>query len=58
MTPHLSQGDVRFEPASALVSGDDGLNDLRLVCSQSVDYLADGGWLLLEHGFDQGQGGA
>jgi len=53
--PHLSQGDVRFEPASALVSGDDGLNDLRLVCSQSVDYLADGGWLLLEHGFDQGK---
>jgi release factor glutamine methyltransferase len=52
--PHLSQGDVRFEPASALVSGDDGLDDLRLVCSQSVDYLADGGWLLLEHGFDQG----
>ena len=52
--PHLSQGDVRFEPASALVSGEDGLDDLRLVCSQSVDYLADGGWLLLEHGFDQG----
>jgi release factor glutamine methyltransferase len=52
--PHLSQGDVRFEPASALVSGDDGLVDLRLVCSQSVDYLADGGWRLLEHGFDQG----
>lgn len=52
--PHLSQGDVRFEPASALVSGDDGLDDLRLVCSQSVNYLADGGWLLLEHGFDQG----
>ena len=52
--PPLSQGDVRFEPASALVSGDDGLDDLRLVCSQSVDYLADGGWLLLEHGFDQG----
>jgi len=52
--PHLSQGDVRFEPASALVSGDDGLDDLRLVCSQSVGYLADSGWLVLEHGFDQG----
>ena len=52
--PHLGQGDVRFEPASALVSGDDGLDDLRLVCSQSGDYLANGGWLLLEHGFDQG----
>lgn len=52
--PHLNQGDVCFEPASALVSGADGLNDLRLVCAQSVDYLADGGWLLLEHGFDQG----
>ncbi|MDC3264255.1 peptide chain release factor N(5)-glutamine methyltransferase [Porticoccaceae bacterium] len=52
--PHLSQGDLRFEPASALVSGDDGLDDLRLVCTQSVDYLNRGGWLLLEHGFDQG----
>ena len=52
--PHLSQGDLRFEPASALVSGDDGLDDLRLVCAQSGNYLADGGWLLLEHGFDQG----
>ena len=52
--PHLSQGDLRFEPASALVSGGDGLDDLRLVCAQSVDYLNRGGWLLLEHGFDQG----
>ena len=52
--PHLSQGVLRFEPASALVSGDDGLDDLRLVCTQSVDYLNRGGWLLLEHGFDQG----
>ena len=52
--PHLSQGDVRFEPASALVSGSDGLDDLRLLCAQSVAYLSDGGWLLVEHGFEQG----
>ena len=52
--PHLEQGDVRFEPSSALVSGADGLDDLRKIVSQSPDYLADGGWLLVEHGCEQG----
>ena len=51
---HLTQGDVRFEPASALVSGSDGLDDLRLLIAESVDYLADGGWLIVEHGYQQG----
>jgi len=51
---HLTQGDVRFEPASALVSGPQGLDDLRLLIAQSVDYLADGGWLMVEHGYQQG----
>ena len=51
---HLTQGDVRFEPASALVSGSDGLDDLRLLIAASVDYLAASGWLMVEHGFQQG----
>jgi release factor glutamine methyltransferase len=52
--PHLVEGDVRFEPPSALVSGDDGLDDLRLIVSQAPAHLEAGGWLLLEHGYDQG----
>ena len=51
---HLTQGDVRFEPTSALVSGSDGLDDLRLLIAESVDYLADRGWLMVEHGYRQG----
>jgi len=54
--PHLSQGDVRFEPASALVSGAEGLDDLILLISQSVVFLKPNGWLLVEHGYDQGPG--
>ncbi|SFX44486.1 release factor glutamine methyltransferase [Pseudomonas sp. NFR02] len=53
--PHLAAGDVRFEPASALVAGHDGLDDLRLITLESPDHLNDGGWLLLEHGYDQAQ---
>jgi release factor glutamine methyltransferase len=52
--PHLAKGDVRFEPSSALISGADGLDDLRLIVSQAPGHLEAGGWLLLEHGFDQG----
>ena len=51
--PHLQQGDVRFEPLSALVSGPDGLDDIRLIIAQAPTYLTANGWLLLEHGFDQ-----
>lgn len=51
---HLAQGDVRFEPASALVSGPDGLDDLREIVAQAPDWLVAGGWLLVEHGYDQG----
>lgn len=51
--PHLSAGDVRFEPASALVAGEDGLDDLRLIIGQAPEHLNPGGWLLLEHGYDQ-----
>lgn len=51
--PHLQTGDVRFEPASALVAGEDGLDDLRLIIGQAPAHLHPGGWLLLEHGYDQ-----
>jgi release factor glutamine methyltransferase len=51
--PHLSEGDVRFEPASALVSGVDGLDDIRHIVARAPEYLNTGGWLLLEHGYDQ-----
>jgi release factor glutamine methyltransferase len=50
---HLAEGDVRFEPSSALVAGADGLDDIRLIIEQAPGYLEAGGWLLLEHGFDQ-----
>ncbi|MFT5782247.1 MAG: release factor glutamine methyltransferase [Pseudomonas sp.] len=53
--PHLSQGDVRFEPSSALVAGVDGLDDIRQIIAEAPAYLQAGGWLLLEHGFDQAQ---
>ncbi|WP_277964501.1 peptide chain release factor N(5)-glutamine methyltransferase [Pseudomonas sp. RIT-To-2] len=51
--PHLVAGDVRFEPTSALVAGADGLDDLRTIIAQAPAHLAAGGWLLLEHGYDQ-----
>ena len=52
--PHLQQGDVRFEPRTALIAGADGLDDLRHIISHSKSYLANNGWLLVEHGCDQG----
>ncbi|WP_372966502.1 peptide chain release factor N(5)-glutamine methyltransferase [Marinobacter sp.] len=52
---HLSEGDVRFEPSSALVAGDDGLDDIRLLVIQGLNRLNAGGWMLLEHGYDQGE---
>jgi len=50
---HLLQGDVRFEPCSALVSGADGLDDIRRITEQAKEHLSVNGWLLLEHGYDQ-----
>lgn len=50
---HLGEGDVRFEPSSALVAGADGLDDIRLIVEQAPAHLEAGGWLLLEHGFEQ-----
>jgi release factor glutamine methyltransferase len=51
--PHLTQGDVRFEPISALTSGNDGLDDIRHIIRHAHAHLLDCGWLLLEHGYDQ-----
>jgi len=53
--PHLLQGDVRFEPQSALIAGADGLDDIRTIITQAAAHLQSGGWLLLEHGYDQAE---
>lgn len=50
---HLEQGDLRFEPRTALAAGVDGLSDLQRIIAQAPQHLRVGGWLLLEHGFDQ-----
>ena len=51
--PHLHRGDLRFEPNSALAAGTDGLDAIRAILSGAAAHLEPGGWLLLEHGFDQ-----
>lgn len=51
---HLAAGDVRYEPRSALVAGADGLDAIRAIVAAAPAHLLAGGWLLLEHGFDQG----
>lgn len=52
--PHLAEGDVRFEPLSALVAADEGLADLAHIIREGWHFLAPGGWMLLEHGWKQG----
>lgn len=51
--PHLARGDLRHEPREALVAGGDGLAAIRAIVAAAPEHL-DGGWLLLEHGWDQG----
>lgn len=51
--PHLTQGDLRFEPVTALTDGADGLQDLRAIVQGAGAWLRPGGWLWLEHGWDQ-----
>ena len=51
---HLDAGDLRFEPALALSSGADGLDAIRTIARDARRHLAPGGWLILEHGYDQG----
>jgi len=53
--PHLAQGDVRFEPLTALVAGNAGLADLDHIVTTSRKHLLPGGWLLVEHGWTQGE---
>jgi len=53
--PHLVQGDVRFEPSSALTAEQHGLADIQEIIQQAPDYLKPGGWLMFEHGYDQKQ---
>ena len=53
--PHLQQGDLRFEPRSALVAANQGLADIDIILAQSPGYLRPTGWVLLEHGCDQGE---
>lgn len=51
---HLAQGDLRFEPRGALASGADGLDAIRIIAAAAPAHLRDGGWLLVEHGWEQG----
>lgn len=51
--PHLEAQELQYEPKSALVSGEDGLDAIRQISSESSDYLHPNGWLILEHGYDQ-----
>ena len=52
---HLNQGDLRFEPLSALASGTDGLDDIRQIVNNCLVYLKPQGWLMLEHGYNQAE---
>lgn len=52
--PHLDSGDVRFDPRQALVAGPEGMDALRLIARCANDHLHQGGWLIVEHGYDQG----
>ncbi len=51
--PHLTEGDVRFEPREALDGGLDGLDSIRVITQFAKEYLKRDGYLILEHGFDQ-----
>lgn len=52
---HLQQGDVRFEPLSALIAENHGLADIDTIIQQAPQWLKPHGWLLLEHGYNQGK---
>ena len=53
--PHLASGDVRFEPRAALASGPQGMDALTAIAQCAIKHLEPGGWLLMEHGYDQGE---
>ncbi|MGF1529048.1 MAG: peptide chain release factor N(5)-glutamine methyltransferase [Candidatus Competibacterales bacterium] len=56
--PHLARGEVAFEPSTALVAGPTGLEAIAQLAAEAPGYLTPGGWLLLEHGYDQGAAAA
>jgi release factor glutamine methyltransferase len=51
--PHLQQGDVRYEPNTALISAENGLKDIHLIAEQTPGHLKIGGYLFIEHGYNQ-----
>lgn len=51
--PHLAEGDVRYEPLTALISGNQGMEDIELIAEQAGNCLKEGGYLALEHGYEQ-----
>jgi len=51
--PHLQQGDIRFEPDSALIAPESGLQDIKIIAEHAANYLKQGGYLILEHGYNQ-----
>lgn len=53
--PHLHQGDLRFEPPTALISAGEGLTDLSTIIAHARKHLRNNGWLLVEHGYNQQQ---
>jgi release factor glutamine methyltransferase len=53
--PHLRVGDLRFEPVAALAAGPDGLAALRLIVGGARGHLVPGGWVVVEHGYDQAE---
>jgi release factor glutamine methyltransferase len=53
--PHLGEGDLRFEPREALVAGKEGVECIEAIAAAARDHLNPGGWLLMEHGYDQGE---
>ena len=53
--PHLQQGDVRFEPQSALSAGKTGMDDIEHLCTHAKNHLVNNGWLIVEHGYNQKQ---
>ncbi len=53
--PHLMQSSLPFEPAQALISGADGLDAIRHLCQEAPNWLTNDGWLIIEHGYNQGE---
>ncbi len=53
--PHLTQGDVAYEPRQALSAGPEGLDDLLLIAAGAQEHLSSAGWLLMEHGYQQAE---